>query len=91
MWVAVLPRIRRQKFELFFYTHQLYFVFLACVAFFAIILPGVSLFLIDRSLRFFQSRQKARLVSARLLLLPCETVELNFSKSPGEIRIIVDH
>eukprot|EP00268_Persea_americana_P057078 TRINITY_DN6812_c0_g1_i2.p1 TRINITY_DN6812_c0_g1~~TRINITY_DN6812_c0_g1_i2.p1 ORF type:complete len:727 (-),score=63.26 TRINITY_DN6812_c0_g1_i2:431-2611(-) len=87
MWVAVLPRIRRQKFELFFYTHQLYFLFLLFyvlhvgIAFFALILPGVYLFLIDRYLRFLQSRQKVRLVSTRLL--PCETLELNFTKSPG--------
>lgn len=92
MWVAVLPRIRRQKFEFFFYTHQLYFLFLLFyvlhvgIAFFALILPGVYLFLIDRYLRFLQSRQKVRLVSTRLL--PCETLELNFTKSPGETRIM---
>lgn len=92
MWITVLPRIRRRKFELFFYTHQLYLMFLLFyvlhvgIAFFAQILPGVYLFLIDRYLRFLQSRQKVRLVSARLL--PCETLELNFTKSPGEIRII---
>lgn len=92
MWVAVLPRIRRQKFEFFFYTHQLYFLFLLFyvlhvgIAFFTLILPGVYLFLIDRYLRFLQSRRKVRLDSTRLL--PCETLELNFTKSPGETRIM---
>ncbi|KAJ0974443.1 hypothetical protein J5N97_016408 [Dioscorea zingiberensis] len=87
MWVTTFPRIRRKVFELFFYTHQLYFLFLffyllhVGIAFFCLILPGVYLFLLDRYLRFLQSRRKVRLVSARLL--PSDTVELNFSKSPG--------
>ncbi|XP_030934415.1 ferric reduction oxidase 4-like isoform X2 [Quercus lobata] len=33
--------------------------------------------------KMFESRRRARLVSARIL--PCDTVELNFSKSPGLI------
>ncbi|KAJ1385364.1 Riboflavin synthase-like beta-barrel [Sesbania bispinosa] len=87
MWAATLPFIRRKAFELFFYTHHLYIVF---VVFFVlhvgfsyscIMLPGFYLFLIDRYLRFLQSQQKVRLVSARVL--PCEAVELNFSKNPG--------
>ncbi|XP_077248173.1 ferric reduction oxidase 2-like isoform X2 [Tasmannia lanceolata] len=87
MWLMAFPRIRRRAFELFFYTHQLYIIFLffyvlhVGIQFFCIILSGVYLFLIDRYLRFLQSRKRVRLVSARLL--PCETVELNFSKSPG--------
>ncbi|GAU32368.1 hypothetical protein TSUD_44110 [Trifolium subterraneum] len=44
-------------------------------------LPGFYLFLVDRYLRFLQSQQKIQLVSARVL--PCEAVELNFSKNPG--------
>ncbi|XP_068650275.1 ferric reduction oxidase 2-like [Aristolochia californica] len=85
MWVTVHPRIRRKMFELFFYTHQLYIPFLFFYMlhtgfyFIFMIFPGFYLFLIDRYLRFLQSRQKVRLVSARIL--PCETVELNFSKS----------
>ncbi|XP_027364708.1 ferric reduction oxidase 2-like [Abrus precatorius] len=87
MWAATLPFIRRKVFELFFYIHHLYIVF---VVFFVlhvgfssscIVLPGFYLFLIDRYLRFLQSHQKIRLVSARVL--PCEAVELNFSKNPG--------
>ncbi|KAH9646866.1 Ferric reduction oxidase 2 [Citrus sinensis] len=87
MWITSIPRIRRKIFELFFYTHHLYILF---VVFFVlhvgfsyscIILPGFYLFLIDRYLRFLQSQQRIRLVSARIL--PCDTVELNFFKSPG--------
>ncbi|KAJ0042296.1 hypothetical protein Pint_17519 [Pistacia integerrima] len=87
MWITSLPRIRRKIFELFLYTHYLYILFLVFYVFHVgfssscIILPGFYLFLIDRFLRFLQSQQKVRLVSARIL--PCETVELNFSKSPG--------
>uniref|UniRef100_A0A5B7BXJ2 ferric-chelate reductase (NADH) n=1 Tax=Davidia involucrata TaxID=16924 RepID=A0A5B7BXJ2_DAVIN len=87
MWATSFPRIRRNMFEVFFYTHHLYTLYLffyilhVGAAYFCMILPGVFLFLIDRYLRFLQSRKRARLVSARLL--PCGTVELNFSKSPG--------
>ncbi|KAL2324563.1 hypothetical protein Fmac_023621 [Flemingia macrophylla] len=87
MWAATLPSIRRKAFELFFYTHYLYIVF---VVFFVlhvgfssacIVLPGFYLFMIDRYLRFLQSQQKIQLLSARVL--PCEAVELNFSKNTG--------
>ncbi|XP_078440476.1 ferric reduction oxidase 2-like [Wolffia australiana] len=85
LWVTTLPRLRRKMFELFFYSHQLYVLFLVFfllhvgISYFSLILPGVYLFMIDRFLRFLQSRESIRLVSARLL--PGETVELNFAKS----------
>lgn len=87
MWAATFPFIRRKAFELFFYTHYLYIVF---VVFYVLhvgfsssclVLPGFYLFMIDRYLRFLQSQRKIRLLSARVL--PCETVELNFSKNLG--------
>ncbi|XP_058084548.1 ferric reduction oxidase 2-like [Magnolia sinica] len=87
MWAGAFPRIRRRMFELFFYSHQLYILFVLFyilhigLEYFYLILPGFYLFLIDRYLRFLQSRKMIGLVSARLL--PCETIELNFSKSPG--------
>ncbi|XP_075073955.1 ferric reduction oxidase 2-like [Nicotiana tabacum] len=87
LWIATFPRIRRKMFELFFYTHHLYilfvvfFVFHVGVSYAGIMLPGFYLFMVDRYLRFLQSRSNVRLVSARVL--PCETVELNFSKSKG--------
>uniref|UniRef100_A0A2C9VR10 ferric-chelate reductase (NADH) n=1 Tax=Manihot esculenta TaxID=3983 RepID=A0A2C9VR10_MANES len=39
-------------------------------------------------LRFLQSRQRARLLSSRLL--PCGTIELNFSKSRGPVEMSVE-
>ncbi|KAL1360488.1 ferric reduction oxidase 2 isoform X1 [Arachis hypogaea] len=87
MWLTTFPRIRRKAFELFFYTHHLYilfivlFIFHVGISYACIMLPGFYLFLVDRYLRFLQSRQRARLVSARVL--PCEAVELNFSKTHG--------
>ncbi|GAA0160957.1 oxidase [Lithospermum erythrorhizon] len=87
LWSTTYPGIRRKMFELFYYTHYLYipfiiFFILHCGIFFpCIMLPGFYLFIIDRFLRFLQSRQKVQLVSARVL--PCETVELNFAKNQG--------
>lgn len=87
MWATTFPRIRRKLFELFFYTHYLYILFMLFfvlhvgISYACIMLPGFYLFMIDRYIRFLQSRQSVRLVSARIL--PCEVVELNFSKNPG--------
>ncbi|XP_057495747.1 ferric reduction oxidase 2-like [Actinidia eriantha] len=87
MWVTTFPRIRRKMFELFFYTHYLYvlfivfFIFHVGISYSCIMLPGFYLFMVDRFLRFLQSRQGVRLVSARVL--PCEVMELNFSKTRG--------
>ncbi|KAF5184395.1 Ferric reduction oxidase, partial [Thalictrum thalictroides] len=87
MWVTSFARIRRQMFELFFYTHNLYTLFfiffvLHCgISYSFIAMPGLYLFLIDRYLRFLQSRQKVCVLSSRIL--PCETLELNFSKNTG--------
>ena len=87
MWVTTFPRIRRKMFELFFYTHYLYilfivfFIFHVGISYSCMMLPGFYLFVVDRFLRFLQSRQGIRLVSARVL--PCEVMELNFSKTRG--------
>ncbi|KAL3381400.1 hypothetical protein AABB24_001484 [Solanum stoloniferum] len=87
LWATTFPAIRRRMFELFFYTHYLYILFMVFYVlhtgmFYAcIMLPGFFLFLIDRYLRFLQSKQKVRLISARVLT--CETLELNFSKISG--------
>ncbi|XP_006306803.2 ferric reduction oxidase 3, mitochondrial isoform X1 [Capsella rubella] len=86
MWSTTFPKIRRRFFEVFFYTHHLYMVFMLFFVFhvgisYALIsFPGFYIFIIDRFLRFLQSRNNVKLVSARVL--PCETVELNFSKNP---------
>lgn len=65
MWATTYPSIRRTFFEIFFYTHYLYIVFM-----------------VDRFLRFLQSRDNIRLSSARVL--PSKTVELTFFKTKGE-------
>ena len=87
MWATTIPQIRRKFFELFFYTYYLYIIFMfffvlhVGISYACMMLPGFYLFLVDRYLRFLQSRKCVRLVSARVL--PCETIELNFSKTPG--------
>ncbi|XP_028769259.1 ferric reduction oxidase 2-like isoform X2 [Neltuma alba] len=87
LWVVTVPRIRRKAFEVFFYTHYLYIVFFVFFVFHVgidntiIVLPSFYLFLLDRFLRLLQSRRHVRLLSARLL--PCDYLELNFSKSHG--------
>nr|KYP77111.1 hypothetical protein KK1_021382 [Cajanus cajan] len=87
LWIATIPCVRRKCFELFFYSHHLYILFMVFFGFHVgvsgifFILPGFYLFLVDRCLRFLQSRRQVRLVSARVL--PCEAVELNFSKGYG--------
>ncbi|WCJ22746.1 ferric reduction oxidase 2 [Euphorbia peplus] len=87
LWATTFPRIRRKVFELFFYTHHLYilfmifFLFHVSFSFACIMLPGFYLFVVDRYIRFLQSRTSVRLASARVL--PCQTLELNFAKSPS--------
>ncbi|KAB2597744.1 ferric reduction oxidase 2-like [Pyrus ussuriensis x Pyrus communis] len=87
MWATAIPRIRRKMFELFFYTHYLYILFMfffilhVGIAYACIALPSFYLFLVDRYLRFLQSRTSTRLIFARVL--PCETLELNLAKTPG--------
>ncbi|KAK9060876.1 hypothetical protein SSX86_018056 [Deinandra increscens subsp. villosa] len=87
MWATSIRRIRQKMFEIFFYVHQTYILYLffyiihVGVAYFCLILPGIFLFLIDRYLRFLQSQKSIRLVAARLL--PCDAIELNFSKFAG--------
>lgn len=84
MWVTSLHPVRKKQFELFFYTHQLYVIFVVFLALhvgdfiFSIGAGAVFLFMLDRFLRFCQSRTKVDLVSASCR--PCGTVELTFSK-----------
>ncbi|XP_051143176.1 ferric reduction oxidase 2-like isoform X2 [Andrographis paniculata] len=84
IWITSQSPVRRKLFELFFYTHHLYLVFILFFIFHVsfsyscIMLPGFYLFLIDRLLRFLQSQQRVSLISARTL--PCNAIELNFAK-----------
>ncbi|KAM7481923.1 hypothetical protein LguiB_006506 [Lonicera macranthoides] len=89
MWVTSLPPVRRINFELFFYTHQLYVVFVVFLALhvgdfiFTMAAAGIFLFMLDRFLRFFQSRRTVEVLSATCL--PCGTMELVLSK-PGNLQ-----
>ncbi|TYH43074.1 hypothetical protein ES332_D11G103100v1 [Gossypium tomentosum] len=87
LWAATFPQIRRKTFELFFYAYHLYIIFVfffilhVGIDYTFIMLLGFYLFIVDRYLRFLQSRTSVRLLSARLL--PCNVVELNFAKTHG--------
>ena len=93
MWLTTIPRIRRKFFELFFYTHYLYIIFMIFfilhvgISFCGMMLPSFYLFVVDRYLRFLQSQRNVRLLSARVL--PCETLELNLGKSLGNATIYI--
>ncbi|KAL7157493.1 hypothetical protein ABFS83_02G081400 [Erythranthe nasuta] len=84
MWVTSLPGVRRINFELFFYTHQLYIVFVVGLALhvgdflFCFAAGGIFLFMLDRFLRFCQSKRTVNVLSARSF--PCGTLELVLSK-----------
>lgn len=89
MWVTSLSPVRKEYFELFFYTHQLYVVFVIFLALhvgdaiFSISAGGIFLFMLDRFLRFCQSRKSVKVISATCL--PSGTVELVISK-PENLR-----
>jgi ferric-chelate reductase len=84
MWLTSLYPVRKQQFELFFYTHQLYVVFVIFLALhvgdfiFSIAAGGIFIFILDRFLRFCQSRRTVDIISAKCL--PCGSVELILSK-----------
>ncbi|XWS47637.1 hypothetical protein CRYUN_Cryun13aG0001100 [Craigia yunnanensis] len=87
MWITSLPRIRRKRFEIFYYMHHLYIIFLVFFLLhagdrhFYMIFPGVFLFGLDKLLRILQSRPETYILSARLY--PCKAVELILPKDTG--------
>ncbi|GKD88368.1 ferric reduction oxidase 7, chloroplastic-like protein, partial [Tanacetum coccineum] len=87
MWVTSLPPVRRVNFELFFYTHQLYIVFIVFLAMhegdhmFSVITAGLFLYMLHRFLSFFQSQKTVDILSAKCL--PYGTVELILAKPEG--------
>lgn len=89
MWATSFHPVRKHFFQLFFYTHQLYVVFVVFLALhvgdfvFSIAAGGIFLFILDRFLRFCQSRRTVDVLSASCL--PCGTVELVLSK-PANLR-----
>ncbi|XP_050226397.1 ferric reduction oxidase 7, chloroplastic-like [Mercurialis annua] len=89
MWVTAFPGVRTWNFELFYYTHQLYVVFIVFLALhvsdFVVskAAAGIFLYMLDRFLRFCQSRRTVDVISAKSY--PCGTVQLVLSK-PGILR-----
>ncbi|XP_024516116.1 ferric reduction oxidase 2 [Selaginella moellendorffii] len=87
IWVTSLNPVRKQRFELFYYTHQLYILFVIGFVFhvgekwLAMMVAGIFLFTIDRLFRFLQSRRHVEVVSARMI--SSETIELTFAKLPN--------
>ncbi|KAG4942762.1 hypothetical protein AAZX31_17G082400 [Glycine max] len=87
IWVTSLPQIRRRKFEIFYYTHHLYAVFLVLFLFhvgdrhFYTVFPGIFLFSLDKLIRIIQSSPKTCMVSARIF--PGRALELILPKDPG--------
>ncbi|KAJ7956180.1 Ferric reduction oxidase [Quillaja saponaria] len=86
IWVTALPQIRRKNFEIFYYTHHLYIVFLIFFLFhagdrhFYMVFSGIILFALDKLLRIIQSRPKTCIISAQTF--PCRAVELILPKDP---------
>ena len=84
MWMTSLHPVRKKKFELFFYAHQLYVIFIVFLALhvghflFCVSVGGIFLFILDRFLRFCQSRKTIDIISIKCL--SCGTVELVLSK-----------
>ncbi|EFJ22870.1 hypothetical protein SELMODRAFT_416159 [Selaginella moellendorffii] len=86
MWATSIGWVRKANFELFYYTHHLYILFILFFGlhlgdrFYAMVLGGVMLFAVNRLLRFVQSRQKVDVMGVRVL--SSETIELVFAKEP---------
>ncbi|KAI7985091.1 hypothetical protein LOK49_LG14G01046 [Camellia lanceoleosa] len=86
IWITSLPQIRRKQFEIFYYTHHLYIVFLVFFLFhvgdrhFYMVFPGIFLFALDKLLRIIQSRPQTCILSARVF--PCKAMELVLPKDP---------
>ncbi|KAL2649564.1 hypothetical protein R1flu_017692 [Riccia fluitans] len=87
MWITSFKYTRVRAFELFYYTHHLYTVFIIFMALhvgdfvFGIAFAGIFLFIFDRFLRFCQSRKAVGVLSATLL--PCGAFELVLPKPSG--------
>ncbi|XP_057804279.1 ferric reduction oxidase 8, mitochondrial isoform X2 [Salvia miltiorrhiza] len=84
MAITALPQIRRKWFQIFYYTHHLYIVFILFFLFhggdrhFYMVFPGVFLFALDKLLRVVQSRPETCILSARVF--PCKAIELTLPK-----------
>ncbi|KAL6997104.1 ferric-chelate reductase (NADH) [Sarracenia purpurea var. burkii] len=91
IWITSLPQIRRKQFEIFYYTHHLYMVFLVFFLFhcgdrhFYMVFPGVFLFVLDKLHRIIQSRPETCILLAHIF--PCKAIELVLPKDPSKVSI----
>ena len=89
IWVTTLPPVRKRYFELFYYTHHLYVLFIIFFAlhvgdtYFSKAAGGIFLFMLDRFLRFWQSQKNVNVISTTCY--PCGTVKLVLSKPGSKI------
>lgn len=87
MWITSLGSVRKSNFELFYYTHHLYILFVICLALhvsdhiLSVAVGSLLLFALDRYLRFIQAQKRVGVLSANLL--PCGTLELVLAKPPS--------
>ncbi|KAK9080522.1 hypothetical protein SSX86_000280 [Deinandra increscens subsp. villosa] len=87
IWITSLPQVRRKRFEIFYYTHHLYTIFIIFFLFhtgdrhFYMVLPAILIFVIERLLRLIQSRPETCIVSARIF--PLKAIEVILPKEPG--------
>lgn len=88
MWMTSLPQIRRNKFEMFYYTHHLYIIFIIFFLFhggdrhFYMVFGGVFLFGLDKLHRILQSRPQTCILAAQVF--PCKALELTLPKDPSK-------
>ncbi|XP_076916324.1 ferric reduction oxidase 8, mitochondrial-like [Bidens hawaiensis] len=87
IWITSLPQVRRKKFEIFYYTHHLYTIFIVFFLFhtgdrhFYMVLPAILIFAIERLLRIIQSRPETCILSARIF--PSKAIEVILPKDPS--------
>lgn len=86
IWVSSLPFIRRKRFDVFYYIHHMYVVFILFFLLhvgdrqFYMVLPGVFLFSLDKLLRVILSRPETQILSVRIF--PSKIIELTLPKHP---------
>ncbi|KAL8244044.1 hypothetical protein R6Q59_010302 [Mikania micrantha] len=87
IWITSFPQVRRKRFEIFYYTHHLYIIFIIFFLFhtgdrhFYMVLPAIFIFVIERLLRIIQSWPETCILSARIF--PLKAIEVILPKEPG--------
>ncbi|KAJ8440331.1 hypothetical protein Cgig2_012767 [Carnegiea gigantea] len=84
IWISSLAVVRRKRFDVFYYMHHLYIVFLVFFLLhagdrhFYMVFPGVFLFGLDKLLQLTQSRPLTQILSASIF--PGKVIELTLPK-----------